>query len=124
MQQVHTPLPYGKAVRRVLRYPQFRHGRGGSEAGNVVDGGRSSDERRLQQRRAGPDGQLPGLRDVPGRPEDRPVAGLLRGGPEGKHAVRVQQGHPGGRAADLHGQGCVRRRLLQEALSAWLQLWK
>jgi len=49
---------------------------------------------------------------------------MLRCVAEGGHPMPMQKGHPGSREVVVHGEGCVRRQLLQEALYTWLQVWE
>ena len=112
-----------KAVPRVHGSTQRSSGRGGGEAGDD-DRRRRRADGKLRPGPAEPDRQLPGLRQVPGRPQDPAVVGLLRRDPEGQHTVPLLQGHPDRGDAHLHGQGRLRRQLLQEAPPPRLQLWK
>jgi hypothetical protein len=58
---------------------------------------------------------------VPGRSQDPAVGCVLRHGPKGEHVVPLLQGDSNGGDA-LHGQGRLRRQLLQEAPQAQLPL--
>ena len=105
-------------------FAQHRNDRSGGEAGGDDDDRRHRRAAELRPGPAEPDRQLPGLCQVPGRPQDPAVVGLLRRDPEGQHTVPLLQGHPDGGDVHLHGQGRLRRQLLQEAPPARLQLWK
>jgi len=62
------------------------------------------------------------VRGVPREPKVGTGAGMLRFVVEGGHPMPMQKGHPGSREVVVHGEGCVRRQLLQEALYTRLQV--